>query len=258
LHVLLKSFGNLLPARSINTALVAVENSKAAASWNALLPSELNAYLLHALLRVRFRWVDTLSLHLDYDRSTRTLSLFSFPSMCISQLKRRNGAIFAFASTEVQPADPRADEDDIANFLGEVLLSFRLLFGQSPKSRKLFRHIVGLAEAPFPQPDTLLPYLCSEKELLVTGPEEIWMPKDRRVYYAARDFPVLYERIELLSKELNGVKPKSMGDLLRDRRDTLQFWTFWLVAAVGGASVGLSLLQIILQSIQIAQAAGKI
>jgi hypothetical protein len=258
LHVLLKSFGNLLPARSSNTALAAVESSKAAASWTALYPSELNAYLLHALLRVRFRWVDTLALHLDYDRSTRTLSLFSFPSMCISQLRDRNGTVFAFASTEVQPADPRADEDDIAHFLEEVLLSFRLLFGQSAKSRKLFRHIFSPAEAPFPQPDTLLPHLCSEKQLLSSAVGEGWMPKDRRVYYAARDFPVLYERVELLAKELNGVKPKSMGDLLRDRRDTLQFWTFWLVAAVGGASVTLSLIQVILQSIQIAQETGRI
>jgi hypothetical protein len=67
--------------------------------------------------------------------------------------------------------------------------------------------------------------LCSERYLLVTRTEETWMPRDKRVYYAARDFPMLYERIELLSKELNGVKPKSMGDLLHDRRDTLQFWT---------------------------------
>jgi hypothetical protein len=258
LHVLLKSFGNLLPARSSNTTLAAVESSKAAASWTALYPSELNAYLLHALLRVRFRWVDTLALHLDYDRSTRTLSLFSFPSMCISQLKDRGGTIFAFASTEVLPADPRADEDDIAHFLEEVLLSFRLLFGQSAKSRKLFRHIFSPDEAPFPQLDTLLPHLCSEKQLLTGAAGEAWMPRDRRVYYAARDFPVLYERVELLAKELNGVKPKSMGDLLRDRRDTLQFWTFWLVAAVGGASVALSLIQVILQSIQIAQEAGRI
>lgn len=227
-----------------------------ATSWTALYPSELNAHLLHTLLRVRFRWVDTLALHLDYDRSSRTLSLFSFPSVCASQLRKRRGTIYAFASTEMQPADPRADEDDIAHLL-EVLVSFRLLFGQSAKSRKLFRHVFSPAEAPFPQPDTLLPYLCSEKQL-GAGAEPAWMPKDRRVYYTARDFPVLYERVELLAKELNGAKPKSMGDLLRDRRDTLQFWTFWLVAAVGGLSIGLSIVQVILQTIQIAQAAGRI
>ncbi|KAK4101019.1 hypothetical protein N658DRAFT_567046 [Parathielavia hyrcaniae] len=236
LHVLLKSFGNLLPARASNTALAAVESSKAAASWTALYPSELNAYLLHALLRVRFRWVDSLALHLDYDRSTRTLSLFSFPSICISQLRERSGTIFAFASTELQPADPRADENDIAHLLEEVLLSFRLLFGQSAKSRKLFRHIFNPAEAPFPQPDLLLPLLFSEKQPFAGAAEKKWTPRDRRVYYAARDFPVLYERIELLAKELNGVKPKSMGNLLRDRRDT-------------------AFLDVILQAIQLAQGA---
>lgn len=63
LSVLLKCFGNLLPARSSNTTMVAVETSKAAASWTALYPSELTAYLLHTLLGVRFRWVDALALH---------------------------------------------------------------------------------------------------------------------------------------------------------------------------------------------------
>lgn len=258
LYVLLKGFGNLLPARSSNTAMAAVESSKAAASWTALYPDELNAYLLHTLLRVRFRWVDTLALHLDYDKSSRTLSLFSFPSMCISQLGTHSGTIFAFASTEVNAADPRADEADIAHFLQEVLLSFRLLFGQSVKSRKLFRYIFDPAEVPFPQSDTLLSHLCSEK-LPIAGAEGVgWMPRDKHVYYAARDFPVLYERVELLAKELNGARPTSMKDLLRDRRDTLQFWTFWLVSIIGGVSISLSMIQVILQAIQIAQAAGKI
>ncbi len=53
-------------------------------------------------------------------------------------------------------------------------------------------------------------------------------------------------------------KPKSVGCLLQDSGDTLQLWAFWLVAAVGGASVFLNMLQIILQGVQIAQAEGKI
>lgn len=32
---------------------------------------------------------------------------------------------------------------------------------------------------------------------------------------------MLYERIELIAKELKEARPKSMRDLLRDRRDTL-------------------------------------
>ncbi|KXX82640.1 hypothetical protein MMYC01_201086 [Madurella mycetomatis] len=273
LFVLLKSFGNLLPARSSNTCAVAVENSKAAPSWTGMYPTELNAYNLHTLLQVQFRWVDTLALHLDYDTSTRTLSLFRFPSICASQLLKGQqqqetasdsdwtGTIFSFASAEMamSAVDPRADEDDIAEFLREVLLSFRLLFGQSVKSRKLFRQVFTPAVAPFPQPDTLLGYLCTERQLPTTlAPASNWMPKDKSAYYAARDFPVLYRRVELIARELERSRPRSVGGLLRDRRDTLQFWTFWLVAVFGAVSIALSMIQVILQGIQIAQEAGRV
>lgn len=258
LFSLLKWFGNLLPARSSSSTQVAVETSKTAASWVALYPSEVNAYLLHTLLGVRFRWVDSIALHLDYDKSSRTLSIFSFPSICASQLESRSGTIFAFASTEKNGVDPRADEDDIAHLLEEILLSYRLLFGQSEKSRKLFRGIFDPANLPFPQPDTLLHDLCGLRQLSLDASQANLLPRDRRVYYAARDFPVLYERVELLTKELSGARPRSMSGLLRDRRDTLQFWTFWLVALFGGVSIALAIIQTILQVIQIAQQAGKI
>lgn len=256
LSILLKGFGNLLPTRAPVASLAAVESTRAAATWTPLFPAELNAYTLHTLLGVRFRWVDSIALHLDYDRSSKTLCLFAFPSACAAQLRNRSGAIFAFASAEGRDApDPRGDEDDIAHILEEVLLSLRLLFAQSLKSRRLFRRVFSPEEAPFTRPDTLLPQLCSEKTLeLGNG---TWVPRDRRIYYAARDFPVLYERVELLAKELNGVRPKSVRDLLRDRRDTLQFWTFWLVAIIGGVSIVLSAVQVGLASAQLSQGASS-
>ena len=256
LSILLKGFGNLLPTRAPVASLAAVESTRAAATWTPLFPAELNAYTLHTLLGVRFRWVDSIALHLDYDRSSKTLCLFAFPSACAAQLRNRSGAIFAFASAEGRDApDPRGDEDDIAHILEEVLLSLRMLFAQSLKSRRLFRRVFSPEEAPFTRPDTLLPQLCSEKTLeLGNG---TWVPRDRRIYYAARDFPVLYERVELLAKELNGVRPKSVRDLLRDRRDTLQFWTFWLVAIIGGVSIVLSAVQVGLASAQLSQGASS-
>lgn len=272
LWVLLKSFGNLLPAHPQDVAVraadvAAFEAVQTAASWAPLYPDQFNAYMLRTLLRVRFRWVDTLALHLDYDKSTRTLSLFAFPSMCVAHLRAREsgsdhaagnkppgGAIFAFSSLEIDAADPRGDEDDIADFVLGVLVSFRLLFGQSAKARKIFRVVCRQVDAPFCQPDTLLARLCTEK----AAPNVPLLPADRRIYYAARDFPVLYSRVQLLADELGAAKPASIRDLLNDRRDTLQFWTFWLISVFGSISIFMGIVQIVLQVIQIAQAAGKL
>lgn len=67
LAILLKAFGNLLPARS-STSNIASELSKQAFSWTSTSSLDVNAYLLSTLLRINIQWVDTLSLHLDYDK----------------------------------------------------------------------------------------------------------------------------------------------------------------------------------------------
>ncbi len=249
LHILLKAFGNLIPARSTNATQDATEATHAAMSWTALCPEDMNAHLLSVLLRVRFRWVDSLALHLDYDKSTRTLSLFSFPSLCVEML-RSGGIIFAFASHDGNSVDRRADENDIATLLREVLLSYRLLFGQSSKARSLFKHLAAKGELPFPRQDDLLSLLCTSKN---PGLVERSLPEDRAVYFMPRDFSVLCERVKLIAKELDEVQPKSMRDLVRDSRDKLQYWTFWLVCIIGGISMLLSLIQAVLQAVQIAQ-----
>jgi hypothetical protein len=84
------------------------------------------------------------------------------------------------------------------------------------------------------------------------------VPPDRTVYVTARDFLVLGSRVERLANELDVAKPKSLIDLLHDRRDTLQYWTFWFVAFFGGIGIFLNMVQVVLASIQVLQASGKI
>ena len=248
LFIILKGFGNLLPSSS-NITRIASESSKTAANWLPLNPAETNAHLLCTLLRVKIRWVDCLALHLDYNKSSGTLSLFSCPSFCVAMLQHQ-GPIFSFASTEKRSFDPRASEKDILQFMREVLLSFRLLFGQHEPSRKLFPQIYKPTERLQPKPDQLLPHLCMTKNLHQTSE---YLPLDQPVYFAAQHFPVLSERIELIARELKASRPTSIRDLLHDRRDTLQYWTFWLVSIIGGASIILSVVQVVLQAVQIAQ-----
>lgn len=252
LAILLKAFGNLLPACSASSDNVASELSKHAHSWTSIIPSDINAYLLHTLLRVNIRWVDTLCLHLDYDKSTRSLSIFRYPSFCVAMLQSK-GAIYSFASTEPYPVDPRATSHEITYFLKETLLSYRLLFGQGKASRRFFRNMLKSESILFSNPDPLLRLLCLDQYFAHSV-----VPPDRTLYVTQRDFLVLGLRVERLADELKAVKQKSLVDLLRDRRDTLQYWTFWFVVIIGGIGLLLSFVQVILGTIQVLQAGGKL
>jgi len=251
LAILLKAFGNLLPARSSSSNNIASELSKQAFSWTSLSSSDVNAYLLHTLLRVNIQWVDTLSLHLDYEKSTRSLSIFRHPSFCLAMLQSK-GAIYSFASTESDPIDPRATSDEITHFLRETLLSYRLLFGQAKPSRRFFRNMFKSETVLSCNSDPLLRLLCLDQYFA-----HPMVPPDRTLYLIDRDFLVLGRRVERIADELKVANPKSLIDLLRDRRDTLQYWTFWFVVIIGGVGILLSILQVILAAIQVLQASGK-
>lgn len=238
--ILLKGFGNLLPTRPLHLAKLASETSKEALTWSPIFPVDINAHILSTIMRVRIYWVDILSLHLDYDQATRTLSLFRFPSFCVATLRSR-GALYSFASSERQSADPRAAYDEITDILKETLLSYRLLFGQSRRSRNLFRRLYRNNLEVSRGGDNLLYKLCAQTRF-----KHVAVPDDRPVYYTEREFPILGERIKLLAQELKAVKPRSWNQLLRDRRDKLQYWTFWLVAIIGSTSIILTLIQVVL------------
>ena len=45
-------------------------------------PGEFNAYVLHSIAHVKLKWVDTLPLHLEFNKSTNTMYLFRYPSFC--------------------------------------------------------------------------------------------------------------------------------------------------------------------------------
>jgi hypothetical protein len=127
----------------------------------------------------------------------------------------------------------------------EVLLSYRLMFGQHDPSGKLFKHILK----PMGQmPDELLSILCMEKNINRTSAPNL------PLYFTAQHFPILSQRIEFIAADLNAFRSSSMGELLHDRRDKLQYWTFWLVSIIGGISIVLSLIQVILQGIQLVKA----
>lgn len=58
-------------------------------------------------------------------------------------------------------------------------------------------------------------------------------------YYS--NYPYFGKRLRYLNYVLQNQKPRSLTELWRDQRDSLQWWTFWLVVWFGIASVVLAL-----------------
>jgi hypothetical protein len=149
----------------------------------------------------------------------------------------------------------------------EIMLSYRLLFGQDGKSRKLARgEISRLKNSCAKQNvDAMLLDLCERKykhgslwwkrydKVLQSYPPEMWPITCRsmeghlqqsNVYNARDDFPRLGPRLIKLQQFSARQRPSKLTDLWRDRRHPLQWYTFWAVLLVGGLAIIMSALQL--------------
>ncbi|KAK1471448.1 hypothetical protein CCUS01_05930 [Colletotrichum cuscutae] len=146
----------------------------------------------------------------------------------------------------------------------EVLVSYRLLFGQSARSRKMIKSQLEKLEKDNGQSiDKLLYTLCGPKKEVDKLPRSIWPVGCRDfeqekllesdVYSAQSDFPRLGYRLINLQRFSLRQKPRRLTDLWRDRRNPLQWYTFWAVLWVGGAGIILAIIQTILAGVQVAR-----
>ena len=128
----------------------------------------------------------------------------------------------------------------------EILLSYRLLFAQDRKSRKLFYKSNPFNHDRPEYQDGFLSEICTQKTLDIAS-----LSPDRDNYRLSRDFPVLRERLAILQQQLLTAKPRGWKAVWGDRRETVQWWTFWAVIFFGGAALILTIIQVVLQGIQL-------
>ena len=77
----LMGFGLLIPPR--NTCFSEdLEEKSAFDSVTTITSGEFNAYVLRSIAHINIKWVDSLSVHLEYNKATNTLYLFRYPSFC--------------------------------------------------------------------------------------------------------------------------------------------------------------------------------
>ena len=133
---------------------------------------------------------------------------------------------------------------DVTQLLHEILLSYRLLFGQDRKSRKLFQSMEVFKGEPH---DYLLAELCDSETLALPT-----LCKQREFYRLSRDFPILRSRIAVLQQQMTNLRPRGWREIWNDKRDAAQWYTFWAVIVFGGSGIVLSFIQAVLQALQLA------
>lgn len=139
----------------------------------------------------------------------------------------------------------------------EVLMSYRLLFGQEAVSRRLIRAPLRALRDEQPQHyDSLLDMICAYKlsRKVRSLPLYLWPVtcrsfeghlQEESAYSSQDDFPMFGTRLAKLQEFTLRQQPSRLRDLWRDRRNPLQWYTFWAVLIVGGLSIFLTLLQLL-------------
>jgi hypothetical protein len=142
-----------------------------------------------------------------------------------------------------------------SEYLREIILSYRLLFGIDSRSRQAFRdeyqnwHCDGDRRY---DKDPLLWQLCTEsarsnemKRLL-----ESFDGEETSTLFTLEDFPFLGRRLAELQRFALWQKPNSWKILWQDKRDVKDWWmvwTAWAVLIIGGGTIILQILQLAFQ-----------
>jgi hypothetical protein len=139
---------------------------------------------------------------------------------------------------------------DTKVFLREVLLSYRLIFGQHQPSRKLYWKCERKKLVKEGQVDPFLDILCGSR--LLSNPALKHLVYDNDVYRVAGDFPTLGSRLCHLQQYNDAYHPGRIRELWNDRRNPLQWFTFWVVIIFGGLSILLSTAQVVISAVSLA------
>jgi hypothetical protein len=242
----LQGFGIMFPPKNFCTS-EDDDDQDAYAQVQKVGSANLDAYILTRLCGAKLEWVDCLSCHLELNKKTKTLYLYRYPGFCVSAIYARTERCSSLhhcthhTSSHIQ----WANDCDVTEFLSEILLSYRLIFGQNKRSRKVFRAAKPLFGLPRAAQDPFLREICGRKRY------ECRIPIiDRSEYELRGDFSHLRTRVARLSTYASGMLPRTFWELWYDNRNSAAWLTFWTVLVLGIISTVLSLLQTLFQIMQ--------
>lgn len=187
-----------------------------------IFPREMTAEMLQELAGVTFVWTDDITKHLVLDTKKKSVGLYSH--VAFVYLHTEAGTESSLYKLGLVPYH---------HLLTEIFESYLLLFGDTERSRKLFNDVDPEGRSPgyFD--------IFSLNGRLDSNPK--WL------YNSNEDFPVFGDRLIELKSLL---KPKGLRGLWRDTRDSLQWYTFWAVAVIGGIGLFLGFVQMVVGAVQ--------
>lgn len=135
---------------------------------------------------------------------------------------------------------------DLKDFYEEVILTYRLLFGQDTSSYKHF-NVLKQKEEPHSveNEDLLLATLCGESwenPAARAVYEIIGAEGTSSRYSPSTDFPFLGSRLLNLQTYVRGHNTNSIRAKWYDRRNASEWWTFWAVIIFGSLGIMLALI----------------
>ncbi|KAI0007591.1 hypothetical protein F4779DRAFT_499467 [Xylariaceae sp. FL0662B] len=245
----LLGFGLMLPPRNYHT-MEDPDDMKAFNRIRSVDSSLLNILVLKTIGRLKIEWTDCLVCHLELDKDAHTLYIFRYPSFCLASLAElesdaERSPIYS-CSSDASDNSICASDQDVTELLKEVLLSYRVLFGQHSGSRKLFRRLQPFDNTSRTVQDDLLIRLCANKDI-----DHALGMTEKVAYKLAEDFPHLRTRLVRLNAYLDQRKPRSWRELWMDKRDSASWLTFWAVIIFGGMGILLAFVQVVLQAVQL-------
>ncbi|KAF3147730.1 hypothetical protein TWF594_002315 [Orbilia oligospora] len=214
-------------------------------------PQEFNVALMLKYGGVRISWTDVLSAHMEFDPDARVLFLYKYPTFCYLNLPESSDSIGVIHSCSSVTLEKWGSIEDITQYLREILLSYRLIFGQSQNARKLFHTANPFGEkTPKELHDPLLEKLCTTDQYESLDFLQKMNIIQRDSYRHKRDFPILRARIAIMQKHIREWKSRGWPSIWNHGVDPAASWyTFWAVLVIGVLllimMVGLVVLQVL-------------
>jgi hypothetical protein len=144
-----------------------------------------------------------------------------------------------------------SDDYTLSKLLGEVMLSYALLFKADRRSRQIYqrceraRASLGKLEGGQPYVDPCLDELCG-----YSIPSSLATPV-RESYDANADFPVFKARLERIQQYVRDIQPNRFMSLWRDRRDLRLWYTIWAVIILSVIGLVIAAVSMFLSAVQV-------